>query len=68
SPAFAWLTKNAGTFGFAMSYPRGNPHALAYEPWHWCWRGDDAESALPPTELAATNDSPAPTNLLTDAR
>ena len=37
SPAFAWLTQHAATFGFALSYPRDNPHAMAYEPWHWCW-------------------------------
>jgi D-alanyl-D-alanine carboxypeptidase len=33
--AFAWLTKRAGDFGFAMSYPRANPHGITYEPWHW---------------------------------
>jgi D-alanyl-D-alanine carboxypeptidase len=33
--AFAWLQANAGTHGFALSYPRGNPHGIAYEPWHW---------------------------------
>ncbi|MFI4969383.1 MAG: D-alanyl-D-alanine carboxypeptidase family protein [Lysobacterales bacterium] len=38
SPAFAWLSAQARRFGFALSYPRGNPHAIAYEPWHWCWR------------------------------
>lgn len=37
SPAFAWLTRRAQEFGFRLSYPRGNPHAIAYEPWHWCW-------------------------------
>ncbi len=37
SPAFAWLVDNAARFGFALSYPRGNPHGIAYEPWHWCW-------------------------------
>jgi D-alanyl-D-alanine carboxypeptidase len=37
SPAFAWLAEHARRFGFAMSYPRGNRHAIAYEPWHWCW-------------------------------
>jgi D-alanyl-D-alanine carboxypeptidase len=37
--AFHWLAKNAGRFGFALSYPRGNPHGIAYEPWHWCWSG-----------------------------
>jgi len=68
SPAFAWLARNAAAYGFDLSYPRGNSHALAYEPWHWRWRGDDSESTLPPTELAASNDPPAPTNLLTDAR
>src|SRR5690606_17425968 len=33
--AFAWLQRRAGEFGFAMSYPRGNPHGIVYEPWHW---------------------------------
>jgi D-alanyl-D-alanine carboxypeptidase len=37
SPAFAWLAANAQRFGFSLSYPRGNPHGIAYEPWHWCW-------------------------------
>jgi len=36
TPAFAWLNANAGRFGFLLSYPRGNPHRIAYEPWHWC--------------------------------
>lgn len=35
TPAFAWLQRHAGAFGFAMSYPRGNPHGIDYEPWHW---------------------------------
>ena len=37
SSAFAWLSTNAKLYGFTMSYPRGNPHGIAYEPWHWCW-------------------------------
>jgi D-alanyl-D-alanine carboxypeptidase len=37
SPAFAWLRKHAAKFGFRMSYPKRNPHGIAYEPWHWCW-------------------------------
>lgn len=37
SPAFAWLSTNAKLYGFTMSYPRDNPHGIAYEPWHWCW-------------------------------
>lgn len=37
TPAFDWLTCNAGAHGFTMSYPRGNPHAIVYEPWHWQW-------------------------------
>lgn len=38
SQAFAWLACNAIDFGFTLSYPRGNPHQISYEPWHWCWR------------------------------
>ncbi|MFT3792182.1 MAG: D-alanyl-D-alanine carboxypeptidase family protein [Rudaea sp.] len=66
SRAFAWLTRNAGAYGFGMSYPRDNPHALAYEPWHWCWHGDDVENASPRTQLAV-NDDPQ-TNLPADTR
>lgn len=39
SPAFAWLSSNAARFGYAMSYPRGNAQGIAYEPWHWAYRG-----------------------------
>lgn len=37
TPAFGWLLENAGRFGFRLSYPRGNPWGLVYEPWHWAW-------------------------------
>jgi len=37
SPAFTWLNEAAEQFGFRLSYPRDNPHGVAYEPWHWCW-------------------------------
>ncbi|MEO6076442.1 MAG: M15 family metallopeptidase [Dokdonella sp.] len=38
SAAFAWLIRNANDHGFHLSYPRENPHGIAYEPWHWCWK------------------------------
>jgi D-alanyl-D-alanine carboxypeptidase len=38
--AFEWLKKTAGDYGFRMSFPRDNPHGVAYEPWHWCWIPD----------------------------
>jgi D-alanyl-D-alanine carboxypeptidase len=37
SPEFAWLRQHAAEYRFALSYPRGNRHGIAYEPWHWCW-------------------------------
>ena len=36
--AFEWLNKNAGLYGFELSYPRDNPYGVVYEPWHWCFR------------------------------
>jgi D-alanyl-D-alanine carboxypeptidase len=39
TPEFRWLKANAGAFGFRMSFPRGNPFGIAYEPWHWCHVG-----------------------------
>jgi D-alanyl-D-alanine carboxypeptidase len=35
TPAFDWLRRHAARFGFRLSYPRGNPHGVTYEPWHW---------------------------------
>lgn len=36
--AFQWLQANARRYGFVLSYPRGNSHGIAYEPWHWCFQ------------------------------
>lgn len=41
TPAFVWLSKRADDFGFRLSFPRGNPHTIGYEPWHWYWLGSD---------------------------
>jgi D-alanyl-D-alanine carboxypeptidase len=42
TPAFAWLTRHAGDFGFVMSYPRDNAFGIIYEPWHWYYAGNNA--------------------------
>ncbi len=39
TPAFSWLSENARDYGYAMSYPRDNPHGIVYEPWHWYFNG-----------------------------
>lgn len=44
TPAFAWLTTHAASFGFNLSFPKDNPHGIAYEPWHWCWHHSGATS------------------------
>jgi D-alanyl-D-alanine carboxypeptidase len=38
TPAFSWLEGHAPDYGFTLSFPRDNPHGIAYEPWHWCYR------------------------------
>lgn len=38
TPAFRWLSENANSFSFFLSFPRENPHGYAFEPWHWCFR------------------------------
>lgn len=35
SEAYAWLTENAKTFEFSMTYPRDNRYGIIFEPWHW---------------------------------
>jgi len=44
TPAFRWLSANAGRFGFVLSFPRDNPYGYVYEPWHWCYRPSDSAS------------------------
>lgn len=39
TPEFDWLARNAGGFGFQLSYPRNNPWGIIYEPWHWYFTG-----------------------------
>ncbi|HEX5788932.1 MAG TPA: M15 family metallopeptidase [Woeseiaceae bacterium] len=53
TPAFAWLTRNAGRFGFSMTYPRDNPWKMVYEPWHWSIKGAAglAPARSPPTKI-----------------
>lgn len=49
---YAWLTTNAGRFGF-VNYP--------FEPWHWEWTGDDLGPAVPfdPAPLTPASAVPA---------
>lgn len=37
--AGTWLAQNAGTYGFQLSFPRGNGQGVTYEPWHFRWSG-----------------------------
>lgn len=49
TPVFAWLVKNAAAHGFELSFPKGNPQGVNYEPWHWRFVGDaDARGAFHP--------------------
>jgi D-alanyl-D-alanine carboxypeptidase len=49
TPVFAWLVKNAAAHGFELSFPKGNPQGVNYEPWHWRYVGvDDARRAFYP--------------------
>lgn len=41
TPAFDWLNLHARRFSFRLSFPRGNPYGVIYEPWHWAWTGSD---------------------------
>ncbi len=45
TPEFAWLVNNAHTYGFVLSYPKGNAYYI-YEPWHWRYVGVDLASRL----------------------
>jgi D-alanyl-D-alanine carboxypeptidase len=38
TPAFDWLSRHAGRFGFVLSFPEGNRYGYVHEPWHWCYQ------------------------------
>lgn len=38
--AFTWLVAHGHEHGFRLSYPKGNAHEIAFEPWHWCFWKD----------------------------
>ena len=42
--AFRWLTDNAASFRYTMSYPRENACGYVFEPWHWCYRKDEVKA------------------------
>ncbi len=39
TPAFKWLKKYAAKYHFVLSFPKGNPQKVSYEPWHWRFEG-----------------------------
>ena len=41
--AFRWLNKNAQTYSFRLSYPKGNSFGMLYEPWHWMYESSGSE-------------------------
>lgn len=43
TPASAWLLEHAPDFGFHLSFPKGNPQGVGYEPWHWRYVGSVAK-------------------------
>jgi D-alanyl-D-alanine carboxypeptidase len=52
--AFRWLKKNAGNYGFELSFPPNNWQGVGYEPWHWRFVGTaDARNTFHPKGIAA---------------
>ena len=52
--AFEWLSKNAGRYGFELSFPPGNWQNVSYEPWHWRFVGTaEARKAFHPQGFTA---------------
>jgi D-alanyl-D-alanine carboxypeptidase len=43
-----WLARNAATYGFVMSYPKGASDVTCYaaEPWHFRWIGREPAAAM----------------------
>ncbi|MFA5168181.1 MAG: M15 family metallopeptidase [Candidatus Omnitrophota bacterium] len=50
-PEYQWLLKNAGRFGFVLSYPKNVPVGITYEPWHWRYDGDRKPHSTTPDKV-----------------
>jgi len=46
TPAYQWLTANAATFSFELSFPENNEQGISFEPWHLRYIGTPAAQAL----------------------
>lgn len=44
TPAFQWLADHAEGHDFSLSFPRGNPFGIDYEPWHWCYKNSSSRA------------------------
>lgn len=68
--AFKWLEKNAAYYSFEISFPKGNPQGVNYEPWHWRFVGDTdslktfykAKNLIRPASPSPTEPSATPTS------
>jgi D-alanyl-D-alanine carboxypeptidase len=45
TPVGQWLAANAGSYGFVLSFPKGNSQGVMYEPWHWRYQGSGTAQA-----------------------
>lgn len=45
TPDYTWLVAHAYTYGFSLSYPKGNTH-FVFEPWHWRYVGIELAKKL----------------------
>jgi len=57
--AFRWLKNNAVRYGFEISFDRGNPQEVNYEPWHWRYIGNkEALETFYSNDAAPSSPSP----------
>lgn len=42
TPTYQWLSRNAGKYGFELSFPKNSSSGAGYEPWQWRFTGSSA--------------------------
>ena len=57
--AYQWLTANAATFSFELSFPENNEQGISFEPWHWRYIGTPEAKALFHRDLAPPSEKPS---------
>ena len=59
--AYRWLKNHAARYQYTLSFPKGNPQGVSFEPWHWRFEGSvQALRLFEPAQRLVRSKEPGP--------